>query len=359
MRITLRELRQIIRGVLRGSSGSVVISEASTSRGNVATFNHNYVNWDLLAIDPDGSILAAMNDYIASDDFKKRISQLIRVRSFTVSPLTQSVDPRTNKVLYKCKVTTTPPKDFDRMMIVNHIDDYMMKALGEARTKQMKPVEDKKKTTSQKKTTARSVRKGSQESAICYAANDQEGTAVLYDVNILREILKENSVEDLTIDDISPAVLGCISAAAAGKECGGNWAVDFIKANKGVNGGILYRAGYAMSPNHTLMPDRDSVSPHAAAAWEKAFKKPEISKTPLPAGCEEPAEVGNKDFNPNTMAHLQYAYTMKDDSEFKGLVSTHDKFMAQLSRTEAERLEYLLLDNAGKIEHELQNAYFV
>ena len=350
MKIRLGKLRRIIREVLRRSSGSALLSEASDILGDVVTFNHNYPGWDLLTIDPDDSILATVNEYIATGGLKRSV----RVK-FTVTPLVKHMDRRTGKVLYKCKVTT--PKDFDRTLIVNNIDHYMMNLLQNARAKQMNPVSDKKLPAKKKKT---AVAKGSgpQELAIYHVKNDQGGTAVLYDVNALRGILEDGSINDLTVDDISPAVLGCISADAQGAECGGKWAVDFIKAKRGVNGGILYRAGYAMSPGHTLMPDRDGVSSSAAAAWKKAFEKSDISKSRLPTGCEEPALVGKKDFDPDKMGHLQYAYTMQDDSEFQGLVSAHENFVSQISSAEAEALEGLLLDNAGAMQEKEQDRYF-
>ena len=127
---------------------------------------------------------------------------------------------------------------------------------------------------------------------------------------------------------IVPMIHGIIGINST-PECEGIWAVDYIRARPAVDGGILYRAGYAMAPGNTLMPDRDHISASASAAWKKAFNKKTITKTPLPPGCDEPAEIAKKEFDPKKHSHLQHAYTLNNTSEFKSLTGTHEALSSE------------------------------
>lgn len=86
---------------------------------------------------------------------------------------------------------------------------------------------------------------------------------------------KNPEEEDLDTDQLSAiakkAARGMIKIAQPGKEDPSNGAWEVVNAaGKGL-GKVVYNVGYAMAPDHALMPDRHSVSGDARGAWKKQF----------------------------------------------------------------------------------------
>ena len=195
--------------------------------------------------------------------------------------------------------------------------------------------------------------------AIVADIGNDAAVAVLYDLGSLVSFIDQIGVENVGTwanlanqDDsylekyVVPMIHGIIGINST-PECEGIWAVDYIRARPAVDGGILYRAGYAMAPGNTLMPDRDHVSASASAAWKKAFNKKTITKTPLPPGCDEPAEIAKKEFDPKKHSHLQHAYTLNDSSEFESLTQSHEALSSEYGKAFQSISDVLL--NAGEM----------
>lgn len=126
--------------------------------------------------------------------------------------------------------------------------------------------------------------------AVVMQDRGHERAAAFYDANILLDVIKGGRNSDKKFysyqvsqrfeEAIDKAVVGFISIKAPhAYPCNGAWSI-VVAWGPGI-GEAVYGTGYVMSPNHTLVPDRSSVSDSAAGAWKKAFGKSGIIKTPI------------------------------------------------------------------------------
>lgn len=175
-----------------------------------------------------------------------------------------------------------------------------------------------------------------------------ERAAAFYDANILLDVIRggRNNTKKLYSyqasqrfeEAIDSAVVGFISIKAPfAYPCNGAWSI-VVSWGPGI-GEAVYGTGYVMSPNHTLVPDRHSVSDSAAGAWKKAFEKSGIVKTPIDSVEDHrdgnPHDPQRKDYlkrlgfedhteDPADDCKLYSAYTTRDPEKFEHLNFYYD-----------------------------------
>jgi len=104
--------------------------------------------------------------------------------------------------------------------------------------------------------------------------------AAFYDAGLFLSLMKGARQWEQLDDAIEKSMAAFVSIKEPYKyPCSGAWSIS-LAWGPGY-GEVLYGTAYVLSPNHTLIPDRHSVSGRAAEAWKKAFAKSGIIKKPI------------------------------------------------------------------------------
>ena len=107
--------------------------------------------------------------------------------------------------------------------------------------------------------------------ACAFDAQDPYPWATVYDVAKLDAYLEEEPISSRTPKEVVDlGVVVSYSRIRPASPAGGNWGAWEVTNSAG-NGKLAYATAFALSPSLRLIPDRNSVSDKAAAAWKRQF----------------------------------------------------------------------------------------
>lgn len=158
-----------------------------------------------------------------------------------------------------------------------------------------------------------------------------------YYVNKLTQINKEaieNSLEQILRDPGGMKGFVEITNSSLKAPCYGAWMISASAADKGF-GPLLYDIAMATSPNHTLIPDRRTVSDSARNIWKFYLeRRKDVQKLPLDNFKDPKTPDKNDDcqvYDDWSAEELDYAYRSPNIPQgIQGLFSNHQKFMQQI-----------------------------
>lgn len=174
---------------------------------------------------------------------------------------------------------------------------------------------------------------------------------VLYDTNYYLSQLKKLKSEDdnLKFEDAErvfedPAgVVGVIFTDSDAAPCYHSATVAQSAASEGF-GPLIYDIAMSYSPDKTLSPDRDSVTPGAYEVWKYYYhKRNDVSKkkfdnvkNPITPPEEDDCEV----FSDPKRYELNFAYSKQSSTNISGLVSNHNDLMDQLPEIVGKQMDF-------------------
>ena len=149
----------------------------------------------------------------------------------------------------------------------------------------------------------------------------------------IKKIVDGKTSEDDIYDDIIKAVnevgRGMIKIVRPGSGTPSNGAWEVVAAAGKGYGKEIYGLGYSMSPNHMLMPDRNSVSDDAYSSWKRQFdsRRPRMKIDNVYAPQTSDKSDDGFVHNEKGAEFLDYSYEGGGDESMSALITKHESML--------------------------------